>query len=70
MMKRVRLSADDRRDMILKAAFALTRVSGSVDSWTCKDVAHACTPQTSHETVRHYWLMPDLREAVRVLLDK
>jgi hypothetical protein len=70
MMKRVRMSPDDRRDVILKAAFALTRVSGSVNSWSRQDVAHACTPPTSPETVKHYYLMPDLRDAVRVLLDK
>jgi hypothetical protein len=33
-------------------------------------VACKCVPQTSQETVKHYFSMPDLRETVRALLDK
>jgi hypothetical protein len=33
-------------------------------------VANKCVPPTSPETVKHYYLMPDLRAAVRALLDK
>jgi hypothetical protein len=70
MMKRVRMSPEGRREVILRAAVALTREAGCVNSWSRQDVAHACTPPTSLETVKHYYLMPDLRDAVRVLLDK
>ena len=71
MSKRVRMSPDDRREVIIKAAIALTReADGCMDSWSRQDVACKCVPQTSQETVKHYFSMPDLRETVRVLLDK
>ena len=34
------------------------------------DVANKCVLPTSPETVKHYFLMPDLRDTVRALLDK
>ena len=70
MPKRVRMSPDDRREVIIKAAIALTReADGCMDSWSRQDVACKCVPQTSQETVKHYFSMPDLRETVRALLD-
>ena len=71
MPKRVRMSPEGRRDVILRAAIALTReADGCLDSWSRQDVASKCVPPTSLETVKRYYLMPDLRETVRVLLDK
>ena len=71
MPKRVRMSPDDRREVIIKAAIALTReADGCLDSWSRQDVASKCVPPTSPETVKHYFLMPDLRASVRALLDK
>ena len=70
MPKRLRMNPDDRRKVILRAAVALTRAAGCVDSWSRADVAQACSPPTSHETVKHYFTMPELRRAVRVSLDK
>ena len=70
MPKRVRMSPEGRREVIIKAAIALTREAGCIDSWSRQDVACKCVPQTSQETVKHYFSMPDLRETVRVLLDK
>jgi hypothetical protein len=32
-------------------------------------VANKCVLPTSPETVKHYFLMPDLRDTVRALLD-
>ena len=70
-MKRVRMSPEGRREVILRAAVSLTRkADGCLDSWSRQDVASKCVPPTSPETVKHYFLMPDLRAAVRVLLDK
>ena len=71
MPKRVRMSPEGRREVILRAAVSLTReADGCLDSWSRQDVACKCVPQTSQETVKHYFSMPDLRETVRVLLDK
>ena len=71
MPKRVRMSPEGRREVIIKAAIALTReADGCLDSWSRQDVASKCMPPTSSETVKHYYLMPDLRDAVRALLDK
>ena len=70
MPKRVRISPEGRRDVIIKAAIALTRDSGCIDSWSRQDVANKCVLPTSPETVKHYFLMPDLRDTVRALLDK
>ena len=72
MPKRVRMSPEGRREVILRAAVSLTReANGCLDSWTRQDVANKCVPPTSRETVKHYFLMPELRAAaVRVLLDK
>ena len=71
MPKRVRMSPDGRREVILRAAVSLTReADGCMDSWSRQDVANKCMPPTSPETVKHYFLMPDLRAAVRALLDK
>ena len=70
MPKRVRMSPEGRREVIIKAAIALTQHAGCIDSWSRQDVANKCVPPTSLETVKRYYLMPDLRETVRVLLDK
>ena len=70
MPKRVRMSPEGRREVIIKAAIALTRDSGCIDSWSRQDVANKCVLPTSPETVKHYFLMPDLRDTVRALLDK
>ena len=71
MPKRVRMSPEGRREVILRAAVSLTReADGCIDSWSRQDVANKCVPQTSPETVKHYYLMPDLRDTVRALLDK
>ena len=71
MPRRVRMSPEGRREVIIKAAIALTReADGCMDSWSRQDVACKCVPQTSQETVKHYFSMPDLRETVRALLDK
>ena len=67
-MKRVRMSPEGRREVILKAAVALTQDAGCLYSWSRQDVARKCVPQTSPETVKHYFSQPDLRETVRVLL--
>ena len=70
MPKRVRMSPEGRREVIIKAAIALTReADGCMDSWSRQDVACKCVPQTSQETVKHYFSMPDLRDTVRALLD-
>ena len=69
MPKRVRMSPEGRREVILRAAVSLTReADGCLDSWSRQDVANKCVPPTSPETVKHYYLMPDLRAAVRVRL--
>ena len=71
MPKRVRMSPEGRREVILRAAVSLTlEADGCLDSWSRHDVAKKCVPSTSPETVKHYYLMPDLRAAVRALLDK
>ena len=71
MPKRVRMSPEGRREVILRAAVSLTReADGCMDSWSRQDVACKCVPQTSQETVKHYFSMPDLRDTVRALLDK
>ena len=70
MPKRVRMSPEGRREVILRAAVSLTLDSGCIDSWSRQDVANKCVPPTSLETVKHYFLMPDLRDTVRALLDK
>jgi len=71
MTKRVRMSPEGRREVILRAAVSLTReADGCIDSWSRQDVANKCVPPTSLETVKHYFLMPDLRDTVRALLDK
>ena len=70
MPKRVRMSPEGRREVILRAAVSLTReADGCIDSWSRQDVANKCVPPTSLETVKHYFLMPDLRDTVRALLD-
>jgi len=69
MPRRVRMSPEGRREVIIKAAIALTReADGCLDSWSRQDVANKCVPQTSPDTVKHYFSQPDLRETVRVLL--
>ena len=69
MPKRVRMSPEGRREVILRAAIALTReADGCLDSWSRQDVASKCMPPTSPETVKHYFSQPDLRETVRALL--
>ena len=71
MSSRVRMSPEGRREVILRAAVSLTReADGCLDSWSRQDVANKCVLPTSPETVKHYFLMPDLRAAVRVRLDK
>ena len=70
MPKRVRMSPEGRREVILRAAVSLTReADGCLDSWSRQDVASKCVPPTSQETVKHYFSMPDLRDTVRALLD-
>ena len=70
MPKRVRMSPEGRREVILRAAVSLTReADGCLDSWSRQDVANKCVPPTSPETVKHYFSQPDLRETVRALLD-
>jgi hypothetical protein len=64
------MSPEGRREVILRAAVSLTQHAGCIDSWSRQDVANKCVPPTSHDTVKHYYLMPDLRDAVRALLDK
>jgi hypothetical protein len=64
------MSPEGRREVILRAAVALTQDAGCIDSWSRQDVARKCMPPTSLETVKRYYLMPDLRAAVRALLDK
>ena len=71
MPKRVRMSPEGRREVILRAAVSLTReADGCLDSWSRQDVANKCVPPTSPETVKHYFSQPDLRDTVRALLDK
>jgi len=54
MPKRVRMSPEGRREVIIKAAIALTReADGCLDSWSRQDVANKCMPPTSPETVKH-----------------
>ena len=69
MPRRVRMSPEGRREVIIKAAIALTRETACIDSWSRQDVASKCVPPTSPETVKHYFSQPDLRETVRALLD-
>ena len=70
MPKRVRMSPEGRREVILRAAVSLTReADGCMDSWSRQDVASKCVPPTSPETVKHYFSQPDLRETVRALRD-
>jgi hypothetical protein len=64
------MSPEGRREVILRSAVSLTQHAGCIDSWSRQDVANNCVPTTSPETVKHYFLMPDLRAAVRALLDK
>ena len=52
-MKRVRMSPEGRREVIIKAAIALTReADGCLDSWSRQDVANKCVPPTSPEIGR------------------
>ena len=70
MSTRVRMDPDDRREVILKAAVGLTLADGAtINTWSRNDVARACVPVTSPETVKHYWRMPALRDAVMERLD-
>ena len=69
MSTRVRMSPEERREVILKAAIALTReADGCVFSWKQVDVANKCTAQTSPETVKRYFSQIALRAAVRASL--
>lgn len=62
---RVRLTPDERREIILTAATKVARdAPGGVMALTMESVASACQPPTSKDTVKHYWTMPDLRQAV------
>lgn len=64
-----RLTPDERRAVILRAAVKLTRDNGgSVLAWSRADVAQACEVQTSEDTVKHYFTQPDLRAAVEDVL--
>ena len=66
MSTRVRMSPAQRREMVLKAAVALTReADGCVLSWTQQAVADKCTAQTSPETVKRHFSQTALRAAVR-----
>jgi hypothetical protein len=62
--RRVRLTPDQRRAVILDAAVRLTKDRGSVLAWTCGDVADACSVPTNFETVKEYYTMEQLRQAV------
>ena len=69
MSTRVRMDPDDRREVILKAAIDLTLADGgTINTWSRNDVARAWVPITSPETVKHYWRMPALRDAVMARL--
>ena len=47
MPRRVRLSPEGRREVIIKAAIALTReADGCLDSWSRQDVANKCVLPT------------------------
>lgn len=61
---RLRLTADQRRKIILDAAAKLTTERESLLAWTRQDVADACEVPTTVDTVKHYYTMDDLREAV------
>lgn len=61
---RVRLTPDERREIIVQAAMCLTETHGSLYAWSRQDVATACEITTTSDTVKHYFTMPDLREAV------
>lgn len=62
---RVRLAPDQRREIIVQAALRLTRDRhGSTLGWTRADVAAACEVPTSADTVKEYFTMSELREAV------
>lgn len=61
---RLRLPAEERREIIVKAAVKLTEERGNLFAWTRQDVADACEVPTNVETVKHYYSMDDLRGAV------
>jgi len=66
MSTRVRMSQEERREVILTAAIALTReADGCVFSLTQRAVANKCAPQTGPDTVKRYFTMVELRAAVR-----
>ena len=55
MTKRVRMSPEGRREVILRAAVSLTReADGCLDSWSRQDVANKCVPPTSPEHADHW----------------
>lgn len=60
---RVRLTPDQRREIIVQAALRLTRDRSTL-GWTRADVAAACEVPTSADTVKEYFTMHELREAV------
>jgi DNA-binding transcriptional regulator YbjK len=61
---RLRLTPDERREIIVQAAVRLTQERASLYAWSRQDVADACEIPTTSDTVKHYFTMPDLREAV------
>ena len=61
---RLRLTPDERREIIIRAALRLTAERGSACAWTRQDVAEACEIPTTSDTVKHYFTMPELRDVV------
>lgn len=59
-----RLTPDERRAVILRAAVQLTKERGLFE-WSRHDVVNHCEIATSHSTVKHYFTQPDLRAAVK-----
>jgi DNA-binding transcriptional regulator YbjK len=61
---RLRLTPDERRELIIQAAVRLTRDRDSLYAWSRQDVAEACEIPTTSDTVKHYFTMPELRAVV------
>lgn len=65
MTQKVRLSPDERKDVIIDAAMRLVeRDSVDLLTITREQIAGACRVATSPDTVKHYFKMPELRNAV------
>lgn len=58
-----RLSRENRRKVIVKAAVDLSVEQQNIHNWTREDVASKCSVETSAETVKHYFpAIDDLRK--------